>query len=249
MVNTSASGPMPTSRYWLHQPRSSSRALSAEASSDPGRERIERTPDGLEDLGTDDGRGVLVAASPLLDHPLDHRHRERDPGRLHHVQVDRARAATAASRRGSRAGCSPRGRRAFRSRFRMPPPVPQPGRPARSVRASWRTTPTRRRRRRRGSPPPRGRSGRRAPRRRGARPGPRGCRRSRRRAAARPHPLAMSWSCCSSRSGSVVRGRQGDVAVAGCQRRWKMAGRFSAKAARPSAASAVAKVMVCRSRS
>src|SRR5437879_2186370 len=74
LVNTSASGPMPTSRYWLQAFWETSTSFTCCASAEPGPHRLCR---------------IRIAARPLLDHPLQHRHRERNAGCLDHLQVDR----------------------------------------------------------------------------------------------------------------------------------------------------------------
>ena len=67
LVKISASGPMPTSRYWLHQPCLISTSLSRIASGEPGFSFARSSPIRLVDLYADRGRGVEIAARALLD--------------------------------------------------------------------------------------------------------------------------------------------------------------------------------------
>src|SRR6266568_3910628 len=78
----SASGPMPTSRYWLQAPCSISTCLSRIACADPGFSRAKSSPMMRE-------ISVRIAARPLLDHALQHGHREGDAGGLDGLEIDR----------------------------------------------------------------------------------------------------------------------------------------------------------------
>ncbi len=89
LVKTSASGPMPTSRYCDHMRRSMSCCLSAIACSEPGLRRRKIVADRSLDLGADRRRPFGVAARLFLDHPLEHGHGEGDARRLDRLQIGR----------------------------------------------------------------------------------------------------------------------------------------------------------------
>ena len=84
----SASGPMPTSRYWHHMPRAISTSLScapraSRAAAPEGRRRRCRTMSLRIAF-----RRLRIAARALLDHPLDHRDGEGHARRLDRLEVD-----------------------------------------------------------------------------------------------------------------------------------------------------------------
>ena len=89
LVKISASGPMPTSRYWLHAPCSISTCFRCAASADPGLQLRQVVAHQPVHLRADRRGGIQVAARAFLDHPLDHRYDERHAGRLDRLQVDR----------------------------------------------------------------------------------------------------------------------------------------------------------------
>ena len=105
LVNTSASGPMPTSRYWLHAFCATSTSFTCCASAEPGFNWDRSVPTTPRHLGPDCRRQIRIAARALLDHPLQHRHGERHPSSLDDLQIDRARAAMVWSDRGCPAAC------------------------------------------------------------------------------------------------------------------------------------------------
>ena len=89
LVNTSASGPMPTSRYWLQAFWATSTSLTCCASAEPGFNCDRSVPTIRVTSARIACRRIRIAARPLLDHPLQHRHGEGDAGRLDHLQIDR----------------------------------------------------------------------------------------------------------------------------------------------------------------
>ncbi len=94
LVKISASGPMPTSRYWLHAPCAISTCFSAIACGRAGLEAGEVVADELENLLADLGGSGEIAARALLDHAFQHRDRERDAAGLQRLQIAPASAAT-----------------------------------------------------------------------------------------------------------------------------------------------------------
>ena len=103
LVKTSASGPMPTSRYWLQSPSACSAALAAAGL---GAARADVAQAGADQPGdaVADRRGAVgVAGGALLDHPLDHRAGEGDAAGLDRLQVagrEQPRAVAAVAGRG-----------------------------------------------------------------------------------------------------------------------------------------------------
>ena len=84
----SASGPMPTSRYWLHMPCAISASLSAAASREPGRSCLKVVADDVARCPGGFLPRLRIAAGALLDHPLDHRDGEGHARRLDRLEVD-----------------------------------------------------------------------------------------------------------------------------------------------------------------
>ena len=107
LVKISASGPMPTSRYWLHAPCSISTCFSCAASADPGFSLRQVVADQPVHLGADRRGGVQVAARALLDHALDHRDDEGHAGGLDRLQIDRREQPRLAADRACPAACWP----------------------------------------------------------------------------------------------------------------------------------------------
>ena len=105
LVKTSASGPMPTSRYWLQAFCSISTCFSCIASVGAGLELGQIVADQPHHFLADRfGRG-RIAARPLLDHALQHRDGEGDAGRLQRLQVDRREQPGLLRGRAHRAAC------------------------------------------------------------------------------------------------------------------------------------------------
>ena len=104
LVKISASGPMPTSRYWLHAPCAISAVLQLHRRGRAGLQLRQIIADQPLHLAAQLCRRRQIAARPLLDHPLQHRDGEGDAGRLERLQIDRSSAATAFARRASSGG-------------------------------------------------------------------------------------------------------------------------------------------------
>src|SRR5580693_2149945 len=90
LVNTSASAPMPTSRYCDQAPTLTSASLSRIAAGEPGLRVLRSSPNTLAISSR------AVAARALLDHPLEQGLREGDAGSLDRLQVDRREQMRAA---------------------------------------------------------------------------------------------------------------------------------------------------------
>ena len=87
LVKISASGPIPTSRYWLHAPCCTSTSFSAIASGEPGRSRARSSPTRRFTSARIAAAASGVAARALLDHALQHRDREGHARGLDRLQV------------------------------------------------------------------------------------------------------------------------------------------------------------------
>ena len=91
LEKTSASGPMPTSRYCDHWPRATSASFSAMASAEPGRSRDRSEP--IRPCRRSRIASAGIAARLFLDQAFQQADGEGDAGGLHRLQVARRQQA------------------------------------------------------------------------------------------------------------------------------------------------------------
>ena len=113
LVKTSASGPMPTSRYWHQRPSACSAALAEAAASLPGSMSRSDGADQAGDAGADRLGAGRVAGGALLDDALDHRAGEGDAAGLERLQVAGGEQRRPLPQRGRDASSGPRSRPAL----------------------------------------------------------------------------------------------------------------------------------------
>src|SRR5664280_2560745 len=80
LVNTSASTPIPTSRYWLQTCCAISTSFRRIASGEPGISLDRSSPTSPGDLGPNRGGRGRIASGAFFNHPLQHRYGEGDAG-------------------------------------------------------------------------------------------------------------------------------------------------------------------------
>ena len=88
LVNTSTSGPMPTSRYCDQAPALTSASLSRIAADEPGLRVLRSSPRTRTISSRALRRAFAAAARALFDHALEQRLRERDASSLDRLQID-----------------------------------------------------------------------------------------------------------------------------------------------------------------
>ena len=247
LVKTSASGPIPTSRYWLHQPRSSSRAFRAEASSDPGRRSSSEPPmvarisermaaaaswsprarSSITRSIIDTGNVTPAALTTCRSIGESSHGRDLVPGLRRRVRGELVEGSDHGSgcrgERRSRIGLLGQGAHGGERRRHVDDAVGAQCHHHRAGEAGTSALVGEPRAAREGAGVP--------------------------VVGQQPARIRRPWCAGHLRSCVLIRRSRCPAGRCVVQRRWKTPDRFSAKAARPSSASSVAKVMVCRSRS